>query len=172
MKETVNVSIASQAFTVDEDAWRMLDNYLKSIRDRLEPDDNETIVDVETRIADLFRENLPSPIMVVSAALFRRVIEQIVSPDVFGSPHGSDNGAAAGDSGGAGAPKSDNVWQKPLRRSADDRVLAGVCGGIARHFDCDSAVLRLVTLLLIIFGGLSIWIYIILWLVIPAEPKK
>lgn len=166
MKETVNVSIASQAFILDHDAWRMLDNYLKSIRDRLDPDDNETIVDIESRIADIFHENLPSPIMVVSASLVRKVMEQIGSPEIFGAPrHSSADGAASGNA-------ADNVWQKPLRRSQSDRVLAGVCGGIARHFSCDSSVVRLVTLLMIIFGGLSIWIYIILWLVIPADPKN
>lgn len=165
MKETVNVSVASQAFTIDKDAWRMLDNYLKSIRDRLEPDDNETIVDIESRIADIFRENLPSPMMVVSASLVKRVMDQIGSPEIFGAPH------HAGNESEGEQPKADGIWQKPLRRSQSDRVLAGVCGGIASHFGCDSALIRLITLLLIIFGGLSVWIYIVLWLVIPVEPK-
>ena len=169
MKETVNVSIASQAFTLDHDSWRILDNYLKSIRDRLDADDNETMVDIESRIADIFHENLPSPMMVVSASLVRRVMEQIGAPEVFGSPRRSTAGSIADDD--TTAP-GDNPWQRPLRRSQDDRVLAGVCGGIANHFALDAAVVRLVTLLLIIFGGLSIWLYIILWIVIPAEPKK
>lgn len=166
MKETVNVSIASQAFTIDVDAWRMLDNYLKSIRNRLDDDDNETMVDVESRIADIFHENLPSPIMVVSASLVRRVMEQIGAPEVFGAPHGFDA------EGGAESSAADEMWRKPLRRSQTDKVLAGVCGGVANYFSLDSAVIRLFTLLLIIFGGLSVWIYLILWLVIPAETKN
>lgn len=168
MKETVNVSIASQAFTIDRDAWQMLDNYLKSIRDRLDPDDNETISDIESRIADIFHENLPSPMMVVSAALVKRIMDQIGSPEVFGLPH---NNTQAEESEQTQTPEND-IWRKPLRRSQSDRILAGVCGGIAKHLGCDAAVLRLFTLLLIIFGGLSIWIYIILWLIIPAEPKN
>lgn len=170
MKETVNVSIASQAFILDRDAWQLLDNYLKSIRDRLDVDDNETIVDIETRIADIFHENLPSAMMVVSAALVRRVMEQIGDPEIFGAPRHRTGGNDT--AGNDSQPHVDDIWRKPLRRSQTDRVFAGVCGGIARHFDCDSSVIRLVTLILIIFGGLSVWLYILLWLIIPAEPKN
>ena len=51
-------------------------------------------------------------------------------------------------------------------------ALAGICGGLAAFFNLDATVLRLVTLLLILFGGLSIWVYIILWIVIPEEPLR
>lgn len=175
MKETVNVSIASQAFTLDTDAWRLLDNYLKSIRSRIEPEDDETIADIEARIADILHEHLPSPMMVVTASMARSVMEQIGAPEVFGKPRSDDGeaagaGTAASDRGDGARP--DDLWRKPLRRSRNDRVLAGVCGGIAAHTASDSAVIRLVTLILMIFGGLSIWLYIILWLVIPAETKN
>lgn len=172
MKETVNVSIASQAFTIDEDAWQMLDNYLKSIRDRLEPDDSETLADIETRIADLFRENLPSPVMVVSAALARRVMEQIGSPEIFGNPRKGTETAEEAANNNTNNLNGGTKHQGPMMRSQDDRILAGLCGGIARHFGCESSVVRLIALILIIFGGMSVWIYIILWLIIPAEPKN
>lgn len=42
MKETVNVNIGSQAFTLDEDAYRVLRNYLEDIRSRLPEYDTET----------------------------------------------------------------------------------------------------------------------------------
>jgi phage shock protein PspC (stress-responsive transcriptional regulator) len=56
-----------------------------------------------------------------------------------------------------------------LRRSRSDRAIAGVCGGIARYFQLDSSLVRLVVVLLFLFGGLSFWVYIIMWLVIPEE---
>ncbi len=58
---------------------------------------------------------------------------------------------------------------KFLYRPYNDRVIAGVCGGIARYFGLDPALLRIVALLLIIFGGLSLWVYIILWVITPAR---
>ncbi|MEG1622497.1 MAG: PspC domain-containing protein [Alistipes sp.] len=51
----------------------------------------------------------------------------------------------------------------------NERVIAGVCGGIAEHFGLDRGSLRIITLLLILFGGLSLWVYIILWCVMPNE---
>ena len=53
-----------------------------------------------------------------------------------------------------------------------DGIIAGVCGGLAEFFHVDTTVLRLITLFLILFGGLSIWAYIILWIVIPEEPAR
>lgn len=59
---------------------------------------------------------------------------------------------------------------KKLYRSRKDRVFAGVCGGIAEYLGIDSTVVRLITFLLIVPGGLSIWVYIALAIIIPTEP--
>ena len=56
-----------------------------------------------------------------------------------------------------------------LTRS-NNKLIAGVCGGLADFFGIDATLCRLVTLLLILFGGISLWIYIILWIVLPDEP--
>ncbi len=61
------------------------------------------------------------------------------------------------------------MGQKLLRRSRTDRSIAGVCGGLANYFGIDSTILRIVMLCLIIFGGMSLWVYIIMWLLIPEE---
>ncbi len=58
-----------------------------------------------------------------------------------------------------------------LYRSRDG-IVAGVCGGIADFFGLDAFLIRLVTLILILAGGLSFWVYIILWLIIPKAPQK
>ena len=53
-----------------------------------------------------------------------------------------------------------------------DGIIAGVCGGLADFFHVDATVMRLLMLFLIIFGGLSLWVYIILWLIVPKAPKR
>ena len=141
MKETVNVNIASQAFTLDDDAYAVLRRYLDDIRRRLPQEDNNTMEDVEARIADIFRERLSSPMMVVSLASVQYAMEQLGQPDDFGE-------------------------------CPSDRTGAGICGGLADYLRVDPLVIRLLTLFLILFGGLSIWIYIILWLVVPEEPQS
>ena len=59
---------------------------------------------------------------------------------------------------------------KKLYRSRNDRFFAGVCGGIAKYLGIDSTLVRLITFLLIVPGGLSIWVYIALAIIIPSEP--
>lgn len=61
---------------------------------------------------------------------------------------------------------------KKLYRSRNDRFFAGVCGGIAKYLGIDSTLVRLITFLLIVPGGLSIWVYIALAIIIPNEPIR
>lgn len=60
---------------------------------------------------------------------------------------------------------------KRLLRTPDS-IIAGVCGGLAEFFGLDVSLIRIATLILILFGGLSIWVYIILWLIVPKAPKR
>jgi phage shock protein C len=57
-----------------------------------------------------------------------------------------------------------------LRRSESDRVLAGVAGGVAQRFGISSTLVRLAWVLSVLFGGLGILAYLILWLVLPKDP--
>lgn len=58
---------------------------------------------------------------------------------------------------------------RELRRSATDRKIAGVAGGLARHLDVDPLVVRVVLVVLAIFGGAGILLYGALWLLVPEE---
>jgi len=59
--------------------------------------------------------------------------------------------------------------EKKLLRSKKDRMVAGVCGGLGEYFNVDSSVIRLLAVLITLFGGSGILAYIILWIVIPEE---
>lgn len=166
MKETVNVNIASQAFTLDDDAYAVLRRYLNDIRHRLPQEDSNTMEDVEARIAEIFRERLSSPMMVVSLSTVRYAMEQLGQPDDFGECPSAGTDGIAGERHGAPEPAP-----RKLYRSRSDRAIAGVCSGLADYLRVDPLVIRLLTLFLIIFGGLSIWAYLILWLVVPEEPQ-
>ena len=84
MKETVNANIGSLAFTLDEDAYRALGNYFDDIRRRLPEDDAETMSDIETRVAEIFREKVASPMRVITLDMVRATMEQMGSPADFG----------------------------------------------------------------------------------------
>ncbi len=57
--------------------------------------------------------------------------------------------------------------EKRLVRSAEDRMLAGVAGGLAEYINLDPTIVRLLFVLLALAGGPGILIYAILWLVMP-----
>jgi len=58
---------------------------------------------------------------------------------------------------------------KKLYRSETDRVLAGVAGGLGEYFQIDPTIIRLIFVLLTVFGGGGILVYVILWILIPSE---
>ena len=62
--------------------------------------------------------------------------------------------------------------ERRLYRSRTDRVLWGVCGGLAKYFDIDPTIVRVVAVLLIFADGLGILAYIILAILVPLEGSK
>jgi phage shock protein C len=56
-----------------------------------------------------------------------------------------------------------------LRRSVDDRVIGGVGAGLARYFGIDAAIVRILFVVLAVFGGSGLLAYIIAWIAIPEE---
>ena len=89
MKETVNVNIGSQAFTLDEDAYRVLRSYLDDIRSRLPEYDTETMGDIEVRIAEIFREIVSSPMRVITLDTVRTAMHRMGAPSDFGERRGN-----------------------------------------------------------------------------------
>ena len=56
-----------------------------------------------------------------------------------------------------------------LRRSADDKMLAGVAGGIARYLNTDVTLIRIIIAALVLFTGAGLALYVAAWLLIPAD---
>ena len=59
---------------------------------------------------------------------------------------------------------------RKLYKSRNDKKICGVCGGIAQFFGIDSTLVRVITVLLVALGGMSIWVYVIAALIMSAEP--
>ena len=57
-----------------------------------------------------------------------------------------------------------------LYRSETDKILGGVCGGLAEVYDLDPSLVRLVTVLLAFTGSAEI-IYLVAWLIVPKESE-
>ena len=58
---------------------------------------------------------------------------------------------------------------KRLYRSKSNRIIGGVCGGLAEYLNIDATALRVITALLTFVMGMSLWVYLLAWLIIPDE---
>jgi phage shock protein C len=59
---------------------------------------------------------------------------------------------------------------RKLYRSKTDRVLAGVCGGLAQYFNLDATLIRVLFVLLAVLGGSGLVLYVAMWIIVPNQP--
>ncbi len=62
------------------------------------------------------------------------------------------------------------MQKQGLYRSKSDRMIAGVCGGLAKRFNISSTWVRLAFVLIVFLGGAGFLLYLILWIIVPDEP--
>lgn len=55
---------------------------------------------------------------------------------------------------------------------SSDRMIAGVCGGIAEHYGYDVSLVRAAALAALFFGGFAFWAYVLLWIITPPRVLK
>jgi phage shock protein PspC (stress-responsive transcriptional regulator) len=60
---------------------------------------------------------------------------------------------------------------RKLYRSRNQRMLGGVCGGLAEYFNVDATLIRVLFLVLAVFGGTGLVIYVVMWLIVPDVSK-
>ncbi len=169
MKQVLNVGIGGRSFVIDEDAFDRLSAYLDAFRSRtgMGYQTKEVMDDLEMRIAEIFSESLSSRQEVVDISLVERVIAQLGMPDGSTPPGGT---------GSAGGANTGEYWHssresRPVRklyRDKDHNVLGGVASGLACYFDVDVLVIRILFVCLFLFGSFGGWIYLILWIAVPA----
>ena len=63
----------------------------------------------------------------------------------------------------------DQPAARQLRRSTDDKMLAGVASGLARYLDVDVTLVRIVFAVLAVVGGVGVPLYLACWLLIPED---
>ncbi len=61
---------------------------------------------------------------------------------------------------------------KRLYRSNTDKMLGGVCAGLANFFGMDPTIMRLIFVFMLLLGGHGALVYLVLWLVVPLQPAN
>jgi len=59
--------------------------------------------------------------------------------------------------------------EKRLQRSRTEKMLGGVCGGLAEYFNVDPTLVRVIWIAITLLAGVGILLYVILWLVVPLQ---
>jgi phage shock protein C len=63
-----------------------------------------------------------------------------------------------------------NLPYKRLYRSRTERILFGVCGGLAEYFGVDPVLIRLVFILFVLLGGCALFLYLVMCVIVPLKP--
>ncbi|MCK5029738.1 MAG: PspC domain-containing protein, partial [Bacteroidales bacterium] len=160
MKKTIKINIGGVIFHLDEDAYQILQNYLTAINQRFvsTKEGKEIVSDIEHRIAEILQSKLSEQKQVIST----EDIEEVI--DIMGRPEDFDTDEESNEKDYHQYEKS----SKRLYRDPDNRVLGGVCSGIATYLNIDPLIIRILFLVLIFAFGIIGIIYIVLWALLPA----
>ncbi|GHT01033.1 hypothetical protein AGMMS49525_00740 [Bacteroidia bacterium] len=176
MKKTLTINLNGTVFNIDEDAYELLESYLRNLRHsfRREEGATEIMSDIEARIEELFSNYIRLGHTVVDIKEVESVIAQMGQPADFGmDENASANGEHANEP--AAAPLSEPAPKK-FYRDGDDKLIAGLCSGLAAYFNTDVLPIRIIAIVLL-FGsaGGTLLIYLLLWIFFPeaktAEEK-
>jgi phage shock protein PspC (stress-responsive transcriptional regulator) len=158
MKVTININIGGYAFHMDEDAYHNLKAYLRSLELNFtgEESASEIMSDIESRMAELFRARLGAYRQVVTIADVEEVIGILGAPEDFVD---QDSYSAR--------EKFRGSSYKRMYRDPDNRIIGGVCSGMAAYWRIDPVIVRVLFLAFTIAGGLGLFVYVVLWIVLP-----
>ena len=129
MKKTLTVNLGGTVFHIDEDAYRLLDNYLSNLKIhfRKEAGADEIIDDIERRISELFTEKLAAGSQVITIAYVEEVIARMGKPEELepdagdaASGSGSWDGSNHAGNTGAGASATAEKVSHHFYRNPDD----------------------------------------------------
>ena len=161
MNKIIQINLAGQAVSIDEKAYQSLSEYLHTLELHFSKteDGDEILADIEARIAELFFGKIKKGNAFINASDVEEAIGLMGTPEDMGIEDESNQQSTSYES-----PHSS---YRKLFRDTDDRVLGGVCSGLAAYFNTDTSLVRIAVILLIIFTGIPLIAYFVLWVVLP-----
>ena len=200
MEETLKISIGGVAFIINKNAYAKLENYLKvlTVHYSARPEGSEILDDIERRIAELLLDKFGKEDVVTEERIDRVIAvmgrpqeidgedETIYNTGNANAQGSANTGNSAGYSGGNQNSENGRSSRK-LFRDMDNRVIGGVCSGLAAYCKIDPVIMRLIFVVAFILGSLGrhfLWIsghgfgwthfggvvflaYILLWIITP-----
>lgn len=173
MQRIIQINIAGRIIPIEEDAYRLLNDYLNALSRHFanEPGKDEIIDDIEGRIAELFIIKLQTGAAAVDKTDALKVIETLGAPSALNDGRDAQ-GTPVTHFPAVYTPNynqsNPTYSSRRLYRNPNDKILGGVCSGVANYFDVDPVIIRLVFAILFLTAGIGLLAYILAWIIIPA----
>jgi phage shock protein PspC (stress-responsive transcriptional regulator) len=187
MKKIININLSGRVIPIEDAAYENLQEYIESLRKYFAKEEgrDEIINDIESRIAELMSDKIRKGSDAVTEADVKEIIASMgrvedfeaADAEEFAKTTSSSSQSTASSydyNAGSGNTSSAGGYTKPkksrLYRDTSDKLIGGVCSGIANYLNIDPAIIRLL-FAIITFGGFGFGflVYIILWAVLPTK---
>ncbi len=165
MNKVININLGGHPFTIDDDAYFQLDSYLQAVRksfQHLEGKD-EILADIETRIAELLTTQLGTR-QIVSTPDIGAVVKIMGKPEQF-----EDESSSGSTSQQQTTQEKEYTFRpgKKLFRDEEDKIVGGVCSGLAAYFGITDPVWVRLVFVLMLMGGVGAFLYIAMMVIVP-----
>src|SRR4030095_8515370 len=175
MKKIININLSGRVIPIEDSAYEKLQAYIESLRRYFihEEGRDEIINDIESRIAELMNEKIRKGASSVTDADVDEIIASMGRPEDFQAAEETET-ISAGSQSYQSRPTSDETYttkrRNRLYRDSSDKILGGVCSGLANYMNVDPAIVRIL-FAIITFGGfgLGFLLYILLWIILPTK---
>lgn len=176
MKKVININFQGQVIAIEEAAYELLKQYIDSLKKYFSREEGgeEIVNDIENRIAELFGNRLKLGINCITDEDVQTIISSIGRPEDFDADY-HDFDYAYGEKvslqqvAATEQPNdesAENAKQRTLYRNKNDKIIAGVCSGLAHYFKIDPVWMRIA---FVILFSVLFWVYLILWIVLKPE---
>lgn len=162
MNKTLNINLGGIPLIIDEDAYDRLDQYMHHLEIYFHDSEgrNEILTDIEARFAELLNERLKTK-SIVDLEDVEAAIAIMGTAEDFESEQ-------QGEAYKRTRPAWDIKTGKKLFRDPDDKVIGGVCSGLAAYFGIEDPIwVRLAFAVIFLTFGVGLLAYIILWAIVP-----
>ncbi len=175
MNKVININFQGRILPIEEQAYEILKQYIASLQVYFANEEgrDEIINDIECRVAELCEDKLKKGEVCINEATINLIIESIGRPADFEAQDGFEQSTRNNNTQNAERNQQQQAWefttQKRLYRDEQNKVLGGVCSGIANYFNIDPLVVRILWIFLV---GVNILGYLILWIAVPSSSVK
>ncbi|TAL43090.1 MAG: PspC domain-containing protein [Chitinophagaceae bacterium] len=178
MKKIININLSGRVVPIEDSAYERLQGYIESLRRYFASEEgrDEIINDIESRIAELMNEKVRKGAEAITDTDINEIMSSMGRPEDFeaeaaATPVTPQPSSSAHTSANTSYTQTETKKTRGrLHRDSSDKIIGGVCSGIAYYLNIDPAIFRLL-FAIITFGGfgLGILLYIILWIILPAK---